>query len=256
MRSDHADPSFKALIFDVDGTLAETEELHRQAFNRSFADLRLDWVWDRDLYRRLLAVAGGKERVRHFIDACGARPELDADAIATLHNIKTRYYTDWLAAGAVTLRPGVERLLREARRAGLHLAIATTTTRANIDALLTATLGPDGRRWFSAIGAADSAIAKKPAPDVYLFVLERLGLRGSDCVAFEDTSNGLASAGAAGIPTVVTISEYGDTCPFRGALAVVDHLGEPDAPCSVIAGRPAQDGCVDLVTLARWRLSE
>jgi beta-phosphoglucomutase-like phosphatase (HAD superfamily) len=245
MRSDHAVSYPKALIFDVDGTLAETEELHRRAFNRSFADMGLDWVWDRALYRRLLAVTGGKERVRHFIDAFDARPELGADRIATLHAIKTRYYTQWLSTGGVALRPGVDRLLREARLAGLRLAIATTTSLANVEALLAATLGQDGRHWFAAIGAGDAVAAKKPAPDIYL--------GGAACVAFEDTSNGLASARDAGIPTVVTMSEYGDAGPFSGALAVVDHLGEPDTPCAVIAGPQVAGGCVDLNTLARWR---
>jgi beta-phosphoglucomutase-like phosphatase (HAD superfamily) len=242
-----------ALIFDVDGTLAETEELHRRAFNESFAEAGLPWIWDVALYRRLLAVTGGKERIRYFIDRFGGMPDLQAAAIVSLHEAKTRRYAELVAAGALTLRPGVERLLREAHQADIRLAIATTTTPANIEALLGATLGGDWRSLFAAVKAGDSVTAKKPAPDVYRLVLDTLDLRAADCVAFEDTRNGLISARVAGIPTVVTLSDYGDTGPFPGAVAVVDHLGEPDKPCTVLAGGPVVGGYVDLRTLARWR---
>jgi beta-phosphoglucomutase-like phosphatase (HAD superfamily) len=242
-----------ALIFDVDGTLAETEELHRCAFNESFHEAGLPWFWDRALYRRLLAVTGGKERIRYFIASFGGSPDLTPGAIASLHKIKSRRYAELVAAGALTLRPGVERLLREARRANLRLAIATTTTPANVQALLNATLGAEWRNWFAAIGAGDAVAAKKPAPDVYRMVLQTLGLPANECLAFEDTRNGLISARVAGIATVVTISEYGDTGPFPDALAVVDHLGEPDKPCTVFAGGIAGGGYIDLSTLTRWR---
>jgi HAD superfamily hydrolase (TIGR01509 family) len=243
----------KALIFDVDGTLAETEELHRLAFNDSFAEAGLGWCWDRALYRRLLAVSGGKERIRHFIDACGGQPDLPADRLTALHAAKTRRYAALLDDGAITLRPGVERLLREARLANVRLAIATTTTLANAEALLGATLGSEGPRWFEVIAAGDAVPAKKPAADIYRLVLRKLSLDAAECIAFEDTSNGLASAGGAGIATVITMSTYGDSGPFTGALAVTDHLGEPSAPCRVLAGPPTESGVVDLTTLDRWR---
>jgi beta-phosphoglucomutase-like phosphatase (HAD superfamily) len=254
MSSRRLDTDLAALLFDVDGTLAETEELHRRAFNESFVELGLDWVWDRSLYRRLLAVTGGKERIRHFIDAFDGRPVLETQSIAILHEIKNRCYANLVAAGALTLRPGVARLLREARRAGVLLAIATTTSLANVEALLAATLGSGGLGWFAFIAAGDAVTAKKPAPDVYRLVLEKLGVKAADCVAFEDSSHGLASARAAGLCTVVTISDYGDAGPFPGALAVVDHLGEPDTPCTVFAGSPLEAGYVDLRALTRWRL--
>jgi len=253
MRTDRPDLTLAALLFDVDGTLAETEELHRRAFNESFVEFGLDWGWDRSLYRRLLAVAGGKERIRYFIDAFGGLPVLGARSIELLHEIKTRRYADLVATGALTLRPGVARLLREARRSGLRLAIATTTTTANVEALLSTTLGLEARDWFAVVGAGDAVAAKKPAPDIYLLVLQQLGVPAADCVAFEDTSNGFASARAAGISTVVTTSDYGDAGPFPDALAVLDHLGEPDAPCTVLAGPPVEAGYVDLAALARWR---
>jgi HAD superfamily hydrolase (TIGR01509 family) len=243
----------RALIFDVDGTLAETEELHRAAFNESFKAFGLDWHWDQALYAKLLLVTGGKERIRHFIADFGGSPALPSDRIAALHLDKTARYTDAVARGGIGLRPGVARLLDEAAAAGLDLAIATTTSAANVEALLVATLGAEGPGRFKVIAAGDSVPAKKPAPDIYLLALEQLGLPAGACVAFEDTENGVASATGAGIPTVVTTSLYGGASGFAGALAVVDHLGEPEMPCRVLRGEPLEGAWVTLAGLEAWR---
>jgi len=183
-----------ALIWDVDGTLAETEETHRAAFNGAFAAAGLDWVWDEALYARLLEVTGGKERIRHYVAAHGGRPALDDAAVAALHADKTRRYAEVVAAGGVALRPGVARLLNEARNAGVPVAIATTTTLGNVEALLRAALGPDAMGRVAAIGAGDDVAAKKPAPDVYELVVRRLSVPAARCVAIEDTVNGVRAA--------------------------------------------------------------
>jgi len=229
----------EALIFDVDGTLAETEEWHRHAFNAAFAAAGLGWHWDQALYGKLLDVTGGKERIRRYADTHGEA--IDDGAIARLHADKTARYVASVAAGAMALRPGVARLLREAREAGLRLAIATTTTPENVSALLRTTLGPDAASLFECIGAGDMVAAKKPAPDIYQFVLDRMSLAPGQCVAFEDTPNGLRAARSAGIATVITTSLYGGTAGFDGALMVLDGLGEADAPCRVLHG-PALPG--------------
>jgi len=217
------------LIFDVDGTLAETEETHRRSFNDAFAAAGLNWRWNQALYAKLLDVAGGKERIRHYIDAYDATPGLDDAAIAALHRQKTKRYTDLVEAGEVALRPGIKALLREAPAHGMRLAIATTTSRPNIDALLHATLGTQP---FEVIAAGDEVPKKKPAPDVYKLALQRLDLPPENCVAIEDTLNGLRSALAAGIACIVTPSMYGGPGPFPGALQVVDfaerHVGVGD----------------------------
>ena len=132
-----------------------------------------------------------------------------------------------MGAGGLPLRPGIARLIAEAGEAGLPIAIATTTTPANLDALLQAPLGADWRRRFAAIGDAGTTAIKKPAPDVYLAVLERLGLQGGDCLAIEDSANGLRAARAAGIPTVVTPTAFSGQDSFEGALLVLPHLGDP-----------------------------
>ena len=215
----------RALIFDVDGTLAETEEVHRRSFNDAFADAGLGWHWDRETYRQLLRVAGGKERIRAF-DERSAIPLLSFAEIAVLHRAKTERYTALVAAGGCPLRPGVEAMLAGARRRGQRLAIATTTTRDNVDALLSVALGQDWAGLFEVIAAGDDVPRKKPAPDIYLAVLAQLGLAPGDCIAIEDSGNGLAAASRAGIPVVITRSAYFPDDDWSGALLVVDDLTE------------------------------
>ncbi|MEA2080633.1 MAG: HAD-IA family hydrolase [Pseudomonadota bacterium] len=264
--------SLQALIFDVDGTLAETEEIHRKAFNRAFADAGLDWYWSRERYRELLAVSGGKERIRHYIATAipgsrefsasmhvmteddptqADRANLD-EWIAGLHKAKTAHYADIMAAGEIELRPGVERLIREAHAAGLRLAIATTTSMANITALFDATLDREVLDWFEVIAAAEQAPVKKPDSSVYLWILERLGLPAADCLAIEDTRNGVRAASAAGIPVLVTQSYYSEGEDFAGALAVLSDLGEPDRPYQVLAGIDDTPGWIEPERLQTW----
>ncbi|RZU02343.1 HAD-IA family hydrolase [Rivibacter subsaxonicus] len=250
--------ALKALIFDVDGTLAETEfDGHRVAFNEAFAAARLGWHWDLPTYRRLLAVTGGKERMLAWwreLDPVGAEAGDVPARIRELHFDKTARYAALVAAGRMQLRPGVERLLGEARAAGLRLAIATTTTFDNVEALLRHTLGEEATGWFEVIGAGDAVAAKKPAPDIYRHVLARLGIDANEAIAFEDSGPGLASALAAGLACVVTPSLLAADAPFdERALAVIDHLGEDGAAAGGIAlGRPWR-GVLGPATLAAWR---
>lgn len=242
-----------ALIFDVDGTLSETEELHRQAFNETFASFGLPWRWDRAAYRELLQVTGGKERIASFVATLPDGGGQAVERIAEIHAAKTQRYTERAAAGALSLRPGIARLIAQARQHGVRLAIATTTSLPNVEALLRSTLGVDAPAAFEVIGAGDVVAAKKPAADIYTYVLERLALRPDECVAFEDSGNGLKAAIGAGIPTVITPGIYTGDDDFCGALAVLSDLGEADAPYRHLAGSGGGDRMVTLEALARWR---
>ena len=219
----------EALIFDVDGTLADTErDGHRPAFNAAFAEAGLAWHWNEALYGDLLEVTGGKERIRFFCELHAPEflQSLDADArIRELHASKTRHYVKLCAQG-IPLRPGVEALLREAHDAGLRLGIATTTTPENVTALLPA----DVMALFDIVGAGDTVPNKKPAPDIYLWVLQQLGLPAPACLAIEDSANGLKASRAAGLATVITLTDYTRDHDFSGALAVLPDLGRVTVP--------------------------
>ncbi|GAB3630159.1 Phosphorylated carbohydrates phosphatase [Pandoraea terrae] len=245
----------QALIFDVDGTLADTETAHRESFNSAFAEVGLDWYWDEALYTSLLNVAGGKERVLHFwrtIEPEEALGPKCREIIDAVHAIKTRHYADRVRSFGLPLRPGIRRLIDEANAADLPLAIATTTTPANLDALLCEPLGRDWRRRFVSICDGVTAPRKKPAPDVYYAVLDELGLSGNECIALEDSWNGLRAATSAGIPTIITPTAYTEHQRFDGALVVLPHLGDPEQPLG--EHLPGMDHrWVDLAALCRWQ---
>jgi len=219
----------QALIFDVDGTLADTESTHRAAFNHAFAEEGLDWVWDEALYTELLEISGGKERIAHYWkrtrgDIVGIDAHALQDTIARLHEVKTAAYEGMVNDGQVSLRPGVLRLIESAHEQGLALAIATTTSPVNIAALLRKAIGPHWRALFGVVEDASTAPIKKPHPQVYLQTLQRMGMAAARCIALEDSGNGLKAALAAGLPTVITPNRFTQHHDFAGAMRVVPDL--------------------------------
>ncbi|MEW5834428.1 MAG: HAD-IA family hydrolase [Pseudomonadota bacterium] len=222
-----------ALVFDVDGTLADTEEAHRVAFNMAFERMHLGWQWNRTEYLRLLQVAGGKERLAAFIRSLqvpAAERRRLLGLVAAVHAEKTKFYCSVVQDGAVPLRDGVVRLLSEARSAGCRLAIASASATASVHALLRSALGPSGLELFSVIACGDEVPAKKPAPDVYELALQRLGVRHDQAVAFEDSTHGLLAADAAGLWTVVTPTMWTAAGHFDLAGLLLPRLGDPWRP--------------------------
>lgn len=244
----------RALIWDVDGTLAETErDGHRVAFNGAFEDLGVPWRWDVATYGRLLRVTGGYERILHDMasraDAPTSRRERETLA-RELHRRKNALYEARVASGAIALRPGVRELIDECADEGVTTAIATTTGRGNVAALLRANLGAHWESCFGAVVCAEDAPVKKPDPQAYLLALRRLGVDAGEAIAIEDSPNGLVAARAAGIATLVTRSAYFDDCAFGGALAVCADLAS-DAPLrSPVV--PGARGPVSLHALRDW----
>lgn len=223
----------KAIIFDVDGTMAETEEAHRNAFNQAFAEAGRDWHWSAGDYRELLKVTGGRERVRHYLDGIGAA-EPDA-FIADVHARKNAIYAELVKGGAVELRPGIARLIDEASNSGIRTAISTTTSKDNLLALLDCHFGAGAISGFDAIVTGEDVARKKPDPEAYSRTLDALDLPPQACIAIEDSRNGLLAAMACGLATLVTPSLYTSHEAFDGAVGVRPDLDTPYPSINVAA---------------------
>lgn len=246
----------QAVIFDVDGTLADTErDGHRVAFNRAFAEFGLDWHWSARQYGELLGITGGKERIRHYANTHAPdwlRAVEGERWVPLLHGLKCEIYASLVLAGGLPLRPGIARLVHELHAAGVRLAIATTTTPSSVSALIRANFGRDASSLFEVIGAGDIVARKKPAPDIYRWVLQELDLPAAACLVVEDSPAGLAAARGAGLSAVVTVSAYTAGEAFADALSVVSDLGEPESPSRALGGLPLNGNFIDLAQLRSW----
>jgi len=222
----------KAIIFDCDGVLVDTErDAHRVGFNRAFKAMGIDAEWEVELYGKLLLVAGGKERMRAYFDDYGWPEDKVAEfgsrdaLIAELHKTKTQITSELVLSLAV--RPGILRIVDQARAAGVKLGVCTTSNPKFIDAVLDL-FGPERKAAFAFVHAGDVVAKKKPAPDIYLMALETLALPAHECVVIEDSRNGLLAAKGAGLPCLITTSTYTVDEDFSEADRVVPELG--DAP--------------------------
>jgi len=244
----------KAIIFDVDGTLAATEETHRQAFNEAFKEFDIPFQWSVPEYIELLAISGGKERILKFLQSKEFKAPGNGslrDHTLKVHQRKSEIYRKKLIAGHIGLRNGVERLIKEARQKGISMAIATSTSTANVETVLKSALGEDALLYFETLVSCDLVADKKPSPAVYQYALANLGLKPENCVAIEDTSNGNRSALAAGIQTVISTHPLTADEDFTGASLVIDHLGEPENSFAVSSGNSFGAGYVDVDLLEK-----
>ena len=219
----------KALIFDCDGVLVDTErDGHRVAFNKAFAVKGYDIEWDVELYGKLLEVAGGKERMQHYFDNNGWPADVtDKDAlIKELHKLKTDLFMQIIESGQLPLRPGVARLVDEAITANVTLAICSTSNERAVNLVAGKLLGPERKAHFSEILAGDVVSKKKPDPEIYNLASQRLGAEPSECVVVEDSRNGLLAAKAAGMRCLVTTNGYTKNEDFDEADLVVSELGD------------------------------
>lgn len=222
----------KAVLWDVDGTLAETErDGHLVAFNRAFEALKVPWRWSEQRYGRLLAVAGGRERLLHDMQYQEAAPADPAERQALaerIHRLKNELYAGIVAGGELPLREGVRELLEDCNRSGIRMGVVTTTSRVNAEALLARHLGDDWKSMFATVVCAEEAPKKKPDPLAYQLALKALQLPSREVVAMEDAPAGVSSAQGAGVPVIVARSYFFAAAAFHGALAVGPSLGRTE----------------------------
>jgi HAD superfamily hydrolase (TIGR01509 family) len=218
----------EALFFDMDGVIIDTEkDGHRVAFNQAFKEFGFDVHWSIEAYGALLKISGGKERMRHHLETKGFGTEVkseDADElIKSLHKRKTEIFVELIQSGALSLRPGIKRLMQEANDHGVKVCICTTANQKAAQAVTSHSLGTIT---FTHILAGDIVEKKKPAPDIYQLALEKTGTNPMNCIVVEDSRNGMLAGHRAGIPVVVTTSIYTVNEDFSEASLVVSCLGD------------------------------
>ena len=243
-----------AVFFDVDGTIAETEELHRKSFNESFREFNLDWFWDKPIYKELINIGGGKERIEHYMKR--AWPEMLeyknlSKYINSIHKVKNEIYEDYINESKLNFRPGVLRLIEELKKNNIKIALVSSSSEMNVNNLLNKGLKIKPKNYFDIIAHGDCTKNKKPSPEIYEWTLEKLKLSSQSCIAIEDSPRGLESALAANIKVVITPSDLTLDEKFEGAELVVSSLGEPSQPSKMIGGKFDFNEFIDLKILKK-----
>jgi HAD superfamily hydrolase (TIGR01509 family) len=248
--------ALEAVIFDVDGTIADTERHgHRVAFNLAFERLGLPYRWGEEAYGRLLETPGGEQRLKAYLGAQGLAEEQAAGLAKDVHRLKQAIFVDLMRRGAAPLRAGIDRLLDELAAAGIRVAVATTAGRTWVGELLTTLLGPGRAARFEAVVTGEDVAIRKPDPEVYLIALDRLGCAAASAVAIEDSEVGVAAAKGAGLACLAVRNGYTLHHDFVLADLVVEDIGGPGVPATVVANPHAIDvgPMVSVDTLRRLR---
>ncbi|MFO1160320.1 MAG: HAD-IA family hydrolase [Reyranellaceae bacterium] len=219
--------TLRALLFDVDGTIADTEELHRLCYNQAFLRSGIDWHWDRALYAELLRVSGGQDRLHAYLRRAVPEPaehnRLRA-LIPFIHKTKTEEYARRLEEGQIHIRPGVLRLMEEATMAGLSIGCVSSSDWDNVGTLMTKVLRRAPAISIAARVGGEMVAHRKPAPDMYQLLVRMLRVSPEACIAFEDSPNGVAAARAAGVSVVATPSQWTIDQDLSAAQLVLPSL--------------------------------
>ncbi len=228
-----------AVLFDVDGTIAETEEFHRRSFNEAFREFNLDWFWDEAIYKELINIGGGKERIIYHIKR--AWPEMLnfknlTKYIDSIHKIKNEIFEDYMEDQNITPRPGVLRLIKELKKEKIRIALVSSSSKTNVFNLFQKALKINPEDEFDFIAHGDITKNKKPSPEIYEWTLEKLRLPPQACIAIEDSPRGMESALRANINVLITPSIYTADEKFKNAKLVISNLGEKDDPFKKICG--------------------
>ncbi len=246
----------QAIFFDQDGVIIDTErDGHRVSFNDTFREFGFDFEWSVEQYHQLLQVAGGKERMKHYLNTKGfgkpvAPGEVD-DLIARMHKRKTAMFIEMIEAGQLPLRPGIHRFLHEAVAAGLRLGVCTTSNEKAAQAIAGGMLKDIP---FEFVLAGDVVEKKKPAPDIYQLGLAKSGLKPEHVFVVEDSRNGVLAGKAAGLRVLATTNVYTEQEDLSPAEIIVSSLGDPGGEMAVLQKGPAdvvQDGLVHVADVVR-----
>jgi HAD superfamily hydrolase (TIGR01509 family) len=242
----------RAVIFDVDGTLSDTErDGHRVAFNEAFEAAGLTYRWSVEEYGELLTTTGGRRRIERYLRSRGHSPAESAALAAALHRDKTRRFTELVRTRAMAARPGAAELINALRAEGVAVAVATTGTSDWVLPLLDTLFGIDA---FDVVVTGSDVTDLKPDPAVYLETLARLHLPAADAVAVEDSTNGVRAAVSAGLRCVAVVNGYTRDQDLSGAVAVLDDISRPEGNTegvSVLRGDPQLRNGLTVAALRR-----
>lgn len=247
--------ALEAIIFDVDGTIAETDEIQRAAFNLSFRDKELKWHWSHAVYARLTEAPSPQEKLLKFITDFRT-DELD-DMIASglfdsLIARTQRHFFQLIESGSVSLRPGVARLIKEARNRRIKLALCTTSPVQTFEVLLQNHFGLSALDIFDTVTSRETLRPGSSAQEAYEHTVEALDCAPSNCFAIEDSELGVMAARSAGLNVLATPGIYTCAGNFSQANLVLSDLGHPAAPFQLISGDAAMHNFVSVDALETW----